>query len=107
MKGTDFLKGALAGAVAGALAGILLAPKSGKETRADMAKYYVKIKDEVTEKIAEISDLTKEAYEKIVAGVVAGYEQGKKITAKDAVIIKRDLGKAYLKVREAMDEAKK
>ncbi|MCL5795600.1 MAG: YtxH domain-containing protein [Patescibacteria group bacterium] len=107
MKGSDFLKGALAGAIAGALAGILFAPKSGKETRADMAKYYVKIKDDVAEKIAEISDLTKESYEKIVAGVVASYEQAKKITAKDAAIIKRDLDKAYIKVREAMDQTKK
>lgn len=107
MNSKDFLKGALAGAVAGALAGIFFAPKSGKETRADMVEYYEKIKDEVAEKIAEVSDLTKETYEKVVAGVVATYEQGKKITTKDAAIIKRDLGKGYAKVREAMDNTKK
>jgi len=33
-----FALGALLGALAGAAAGILLAPKSGKETRKDLAK---------------------------------------------------------------------
>jgi len=32
-----FVAGALIGAAAGAIAGVLLAPKSGKETRADIA----------------------------------------------------------------------
>lgn len=38
MKKTTFLKGTIIGAAIGALAGILLAPKSGKETQADIKR---------------------------------------------------------------------
>lgn len=45
MEKGDFVAGILIGAVVGAVAGILLAPKSGKETRKDIASYAVKMKD--------------------------------------------------------------
>ncbi len=38
MKSSDFLKGVLIGGLIGAAAGILFAPKSGKETREDIAR---------------------------------------------------------------------
>ncbi|HBZ33502.1 MAG TPA: hypothetical protein DEO38_00205 [Bacteroidales bacterium] len=59
------------GAVAGALAGVLFAPKSGKETREDIAKKF----DEVKAQVVAILDekgikLSKEEFEKFVKSVM-------------------------------------
>jgi gas vesicle protein len=43
----------LGGAIAGAVAGILLAPKSGEETRRDLRGYARKAEEEVIEKARE------------------------------------------------------
>lgn len=61
------------GVTVGAVAGILLAPKAGRETRAELAANF----QELPEKVRELSDKTKE---------LAGEAKGK-ITAK----IKKDL----------------
>lgn len=54
------------GAVLGALAGILLAPKSGEETRREIKGYASKVKDEV----ADVAQRTK-------AGIEAAVEKGR------------------------------
>ena len=46
MSKRKFVLGALFGAVAGVVAGVLTAPKSGKETRADLKKKANKLKKE-------------------------------------------------------------
>lgn len=43
----------LGGVIAGAVAGILLAPKSGEETRRDIRRYARKTEEEVIEKAKE------------------------------------------------------
>ncbi|MGL5917558.1 MAG: YtxH domain-containing protein [Culicoidibacterales bacterium] len=48
-----FLVGAFLGAAAGALAGVLLAPKSGKETREDLAEKAEELKTMTPEEIKE------------------------------------------------------
>lgn len=54
------------GAVLGAVAGMLLAPKSGKETREEIKDYAVKVKKEV----ADTAQRTK-------AGIEAALEKGR------------------------------
>lgn len=54
------------GAVLGALAGILLAPKSGEETRKEIKDYASKVKNEV----ADVAQRTK-------AGLEAAVEKGR------------------------------
>jgi gas vesicle protein len=49
----SFFKGLLVGTVAGAVAGILLAPKSGEETREDIKKLAVDLKDKATDMYAK------------------------------------------------------
>jgi len=92
--------GLAVGAIAGAIAGVLLAPKSGKETRADIAKYAHEMKDKIAAEIEKAGDFTKQTYDAAVEKVVSTYEKGKKITAKQAKEIKGDLDKNFDKVKK-------
>lgn len=87
--GKFFLAGIL-GAVAGAVGGMLLAPKSGKETRADIAKLALEISnnikteaDETKERVSDIfgkaNDEATRKYKEIRSAVV-----GKVATIKTA-----------------------
>lgn len=51
-----FALGALIGAVAGIIAGVLTAPKSGKETRADIKNKAAELKDEAAKRAEEAKD---------------------------------------------------
>jgi len=100
------LKGAgIAGtiaAVAGVVAGILLAPKSGKETRKDIAKFVGEMKDKIAKELAKSGKVTKEKYNLVVDKIVTSYEQGKKITAEEAKVIRTALDAGFDKVEEAL-----
>lgn len=87
--------GASAGVLAGAIAGILLAPKSGKQTRAGISNYIHEMKDEIADKLAKADDVTKEIYHGIVNKIVKVYEYGKKITTEDADDIRKKLDDNY------------
>lgn len=50
----NFALGAIIGAVAGVVAGVLTAPKSGKETRADLKNRANELKDEATDKAEQV-----------------------------------------------------
>ena len=85
----SFIKGALVGAMAGAVAGVLLAPKSGKETREDIHK----LAKEWSEKAADVYE---DAMETIYDKAVALRAVGKKLDEKK-----------YLEmVKEVVDELK-
>lgn len=94
--------GAGAGIIAGAIAGILLAPKSGKETRADIAKYLHEMKDKIADELAKAGKVTKEKYNEIVEKIVTVYELEKKISTEDAKDIKAKLDKNYGQVVKAI-----
>lgn len=96
--------GAGVGILAGAIAGILLAPKSGKETRADIANYVIEMKDKIAEELTKAGKVSKEAYNAIVDKVVKVYELEKKITAEDAQDIKDKLDSNYEEVKKAIKE---
>ena len=90
----SFAKGAAigvaAGAIAGAIAGILLAPKSGKETRKDIAEWVHKMKDEIAEKLEAAGDFSRDKYNQVSAAVVESYKQARKISSEQADDIKAD-----------------
>ncbi len=96
--------GAAIGVLAGAIAGILFAPKSGKETRADIANYAHEMKDKIAEQIAKAGNLTKEAYNNIVEKVVKVYEVEKKITAEDAKDIKEKFENNFDEIKKVIKE---
>lgn len=106
MQAKDFLKGAAIGAVAGAIAGILFAPKSGKETREDIAKFYHEMKDKIAEELTKAGDFSKETYQKVVKGVVSGYEKAKKISADEAVEVIDKLEAGFDSVKKKIAETK-
>lgn len=58
MKKGRLAFGAIVGAAAGIIAGILTAPKSGRETRADLRERATSLKDEATKHADAISDKT-------------------------------------------------
>lgn len=96
--------GASAGLLAGAIAGILLAPQSGKKTRADIAGYLGEMKDKIADELAKAGKVTKKIYEEVVDKVVKVYEVEKKISPKDAKDIKAILDKNYAKVVKALNK---
>jgi len=96
--------GASAGVLAGVIAGVLLAPKSGKETRADIGKYVHEMKDKIEGELTKAGKVTKETYNEIVEKIVKVYELEKKITAKDAKDIREKLDNNYEEVKKAIKE---
>ena len=87
--------GATVGVLAGAIAGILLAPKSGKETRANITNYIHEMKNKIADELDKAENMTKNTYNKIVEKIVKVYELEKKITKKDAKDIEEKLDKNY------------
>jgi gas vesicle protein len=59
-KAFSFVKGLFLGAIAGAAAGVLLAPKSGKETRGDLKK----LAEEYQDKAQQLYSTTSKMLEK-------------------------------------------
>ena len=76
-RGGSFLLGAALGAAAGTVAGVLTAPKSGKQTRADIARGSKKVVRKAT---AEGKKLAKKAGVELKK--VTGGKSKKKTTAK-------------------------
>jgi len=102
MDKKDFAEGVIAGAVLGALAGILLAPKSGKETREDIKHFVQDSKQKIAKKVKEVSDLTKEQYDRIVDVVVDEGGKTVDIAKEDLSQLKNDLKERYDAVKERL-----
>ncbi|MEN6376285.1 MAG: YtxH domain-containing protein [Smithella sp.] len=62
----DLLKGLIIGGLVGAVLGILFAPKSGKETREDIARKTEDVLEKAREEYEKAVDKSKQAYEAAV-----------------------------------------
>lgn len=100
----ELVIGTTLGIVAGAIAGVLLAPKSGKETREDIVNYTHEMKDKIAKELHKAGKVTKEKYNEIVAKIVKVYEVEKKITSEDAKDIKEKLDHNFEEVKKAVSE---
>lgn len=60
MAKSKFAVGAIIGAVVGVVAGILTAPKSGKETRADLRQKATDLKDETVKRAHDLKGRAEE-----------------------------------------------
>jgi len=80
MATKETIKALLFGFSLGSLAGVLLAPKSGSQTRDDLKKTYERTKNQVLNKLSRFDQLSQEKYSEIVAKVVSEYEQVEQLT---------------------------
>ncbi|WP_054948721.1 YtxH domain-containing protein [Numidum massiliense] len=60
LQGKGLIVGAVAGAVIGGVTALLLAPKSGRDTRADLNRQWVTVKDKTQEVSRSVKDKTVE-----------------------------------------------
>ena len=65
-RGSDFIKGLFIGGLMGAVLGILYAPKSGKETREDIARKADELITKAKEEYEQTLEKSKRAYESAV-----------------------------------------
>ena len=78
MSKGKFALGAVIGAAARLVAGILTAPKSGKETRADLREKAAELKGEATERVGQLKEKAeeyKERGERAVEGAKKGFSE--------------------------------
>ena len=121
-NGTSFLAGFLMGALGGVVAGLLLAPKSGKEMRADIAKVSkelgLKVKNEylearalMKEKIELLAEAGKkvdrEKYMTLVNEVVEELKESGKVASSTAKKVGTLLADDWSEVREALTTEEK
>jgi len=97
MKTSGFLRGAFLGLIAG----ILVAPRSGKETRENIKKRYEEISGRVSEELSRLKDITKETFGQVVGTVVHGFVEAKKITSDEAAELKGELKKGFEDIRKS------
>ncbi len=99
-----FVKGTLIGAAIGSLAALLLAPKSGKETQADIKAKARKVVKDVDQRVTDLqSELDGRIDEfKVVAKDLRGeaYEESQKLVTK-AELLKQDLQDSAGKIGKA------
>lgn len=113
----DFFKGLLFGTVVGVTAGILLAPKSGEETRADIKrlaqetgdkaeKYYLNAKKEVNKRIKDLKETGKnidvDGYKKLVGKVVDEIKGDGEVTADVAKQIGMKLNEDWNDIKSSL-----
>ena len=116
-KGFSFFKGAVFGAIAGAVAGLLLAPKSGAETREDLKKLaseigekgkdlYLDSKKLVVAKLKVLRDtgekIDKEKYEGLVNEVLKEVKSDWSVTSDVAKKIGMQLREDWEDVKTAL-----
>lgn len=101
MSMEGFLKGLAIGLIAGGVTGILLAPKSGKETRKDITNYLDDFQDKLIGKIGDIKDFTKEKYGSVVDEVVEGYQK-LNLDAGQKEEIKKELKNCFYKIKDVV-----
>lgn len=113
----DFFKGLLFGAVIGATAGILLAPKSGAETREDIKKFstdiqdkaydlYISSKKEVEKRMRDLKAAGKridvDSYKKLVAKVIDDLKSNSDVAANTAKKIGEQLNSDWDEIKSAI-----
>ncbi|MBR62032.1 MAG: hypothetical protein CL904_05165 [Dehalococcoidia bacterium] len=74
-SGSQFMMGFIIGGIIGAVAGILLAPKPGSETRADLFDYGEVVRERAEEMAARVKDEVGPAVENVRNKVAPVIEQ--------------------------------
>lgn len=75
--------GLAAGAALGLALGLFLQSRKGKQLTKDAQKNVKILQKQVMKKLANVEDISKEKYEEVVDQVLAFYEKGKDVAAKE------------------------
>ena len=102
MDKKNFLEGIAVGVVTGTVASILLAVKSGKETRQEIHDHLVEIKDKIIAELSAAGDFSQKKYDQVVASVIDEYKVAKKITAKEAKDLQRQLAGGFATIKHTL-----
>jgi gas vesicle protein len=81
--------GVLAGMAMGIIIGILMAPKKGKELRADLKKSADIVAKDIAKKITKLDEISKKKYEEVIDEAIAFYKKVKKMGDRDIAQIKK------------------
>ena len=98
------IEGIAIGAVAGAIAGLLLAPKSGQETRDEIKEDLMEIRDKIVERLEAAEDFTQEKYDEVVKAVIAEAAAAKKMTTDEIKELEDKLRDGYDSIRKTVHE---
>jgi gas vesicle protein len=102
MNKKTFVEGIAIGAVTGTIATILLAAKSGKDTRKEIKAHLAEIKDKLVEELVAAGDFPQKKYDEAVKAVVGEYKTAKKITGKEAKDLQAKLQDGYATIKETV-----
>ena len=89
----DFLKGLFVGGLIGVVIGVLYAPKSGKETREDIARKAEELMDRAKEEYEQAVQASKKAYEAAKEKVLQAEEKAGELTGKGKEILQDQKGR--------------
>ena len=113
----SFFSGLVFGLAAGAVAGILLAPKSGEETREDLKKFavdlgekisdkYTQVKAEVEKRLTELKatgkDIDWNVYKSMVNEVLNEFRKDGEVTAEVAEKMGKQLGNDWSTIKASL-----
>lgn len=104
MDKKTFAEGIALGAVAGAIAGLLLAPKSGRETRDEIKAELAELNGKLVARLEMLEDFTRETYAEAVAAVIAECAAARKIPADQIKELETRLKDGYETVRQTIHE---
>ncbi|WP_159881400.1 YtxH domain-containing protein [Paenibacillus puerhi] len=105
-KGKEFLVGAVVGSILGAITALLLAPKSGKELRSDIAEGYQQASEKTQQVASEVSEKTKQLATEVSVKTSSAAKTISRQTAewtgkaKELAVQARDGVKAWRKAHE-------
>jgi gas vesicle protein len=102
MNKKTFVEGIAIGAVTGTIATILLAAKSGKDTRKEIKSHLAEIKDKLVEELVAAGDFPQKKYDEAVKAVVGEYKAAKKLTGKEAKDLQARLAGGYATIKETV-----
>lgn len=95
------MKNFLTGLVFGFVAGIMLSPRSGRETRAEISSAYQEIRDRLAEEMSRLKEITRETYEQVVDSLTSAYVETSKITSREAAAIGKELKSGFERMKQA------
>jgi gas vesicle protein len=101
LNGSNFLKGAALGLIAGAVTAILLAPKSGKETREDIKDFSEETMGKFMDKLSGLKNLTKDKFDDISKDFLEEHDLKIDDDKKDEV--KNELKKCFVNIKKTLE----